>query len=92
MTIVTPPVLAAQPFLTRMEAAQVSLNAPIAAAAQQYSNRILLEAILAGGLGLIAVVASILLAVWMELGLCPAIRLLGELRCRSRATSARVTS
>ena len=48
-----------------MEAAQVSLNAPIAAAAEQYSNRILLEAILAGGLGLIAVVASILLAVWL---------------------------
>jgi signal transduction histidine kinase len=53
-----------QPFIKQMEMAQVSLNAPIAATANQSSNGALLEAVLAGGLGLLAVIASILLAVW----------------------------
>nr|MDQ2876950.1 nitrate- and nitrite sensing domain-containing protein [Actinomycetota bacterium] len=53
-----------QKFLGQMESAQIQLNAPLAQVASQLGNRLLLEAVLAGGLGLVAVVASILLMLW----------------------------
>jgi signal transduction histidine kinase len=53
-----------QEFIKQMETAQLALNAPIAATAGHDGNQALLEAILAGGLGLLAVIASILLTVW----------------------------
>jgi signal transduction histidine kinase len=52
-------------FLGELEDAQVKLNGPLAQVASQYGNRLLLEAVLAGGLGLVAVIASILLTVWI---------------------------
>src|ERR1700722_12269877 len=52
-------------FLGELDDAQVKLNAPLAQVANQYGNRLLLEAVLAGGLGLLAVIASILLTIWI---------------------------
>jgi signal transduction histidine kinase len=52
-------------FLGELEDAQVKLNGPLAQVASQYGNRLLLEAVLAGGLGLVAVIASILLTLWI---------------------------
>ena len=52
-------------FLGELEDAQVKLNGPLAQVASQYGNRLLLEAVLAGGLGLVAVIVSILLTVWI---------------------------
>jgi signal transduction histidine kinase len=48
-------------FLGQLEHAESQEAAPLATLAGQLGNRLLLEAILAGGLGLVAVVASILL-------------------------------
>jgi signal transduction histidine kinase len=51
-------------FLADMQKAEFAQAAPLALLTKQLGNRFLLEAILAGGLGLLAVVASVLLAVF----------------------------
>jgi signal transduction histidine kinase len=52
-------------FLGELEDAQVKLTGPLAQVANQYGSKLLLEAVLAGGLGLVAVIASILLTLWI---------------------------
>ena len=51
-------------FLAGVEEAEIRAAPPLAALAARTGNRLLLEAVLAGGLGLVAVVASILLTLW----------------------------
>jgi signal transduction histidine kinase len=51
-------------WLLQMQQAETADAPPLAALASQLSNRLLLEAILAGGLGLMAVVVSVLLMLW----------------------------
>ena len=60
-------------FLAQAQAAELQAAPPLAELAARTGNRLLLEAVLAGGLGLAAVVASILLTLWF------ARRLTGEL-------------
>src|SRR6185437_14798310 len=48
----------------RVEEAEIRAAPPLAALGARTGNRLLLEAVLAGGLGLVAVVASILLTLW----------------------------
>jgi signal transduction histidine kinase len=51
-------------FLTSMGKAQLASTVPLAQISSQVSNRLVTQAILAGGVGLAAVVASIFLMVW----------------------------
>ena len=51
-------------FLAAAEEADIRVAPPLAALAARTGNRLLLEAVLAGGVGLAAVVASILLTLW----------------------------
>ena len=51
-------------FLAGMEEAEIRAAPPLAALAARTGNRLLLEAVLAGGVGLAAVIASILLTLW----------------------------
>ena len=51
-------------FQAGVEEAEIRAAPPLAALGARTGNRLLLEAVLAGGLGLVAVVASILLTLW----------------------------
>jgi signal transduction histidine kinase len=52
-------------FLTSMERAQLQSGVPLAQLASRLSSRLVTEAVLAGGLGLAAVLASVILMLWL---------------------------